>query len=175
MRSLASDRQLRHELAHARFVRASYERLQGHPDTARRLLTEVLPVFRKAGDFRCTARTLRELAQPSVNGDPGARTELLLESLRAAAIAGGPAIRARVLADLTTAAFSSGNLILAARCAGALEALTPQVPRKAADPSAALPADPALTATMRDPAYATFVAEGRTGGIDLLTRLYSRP
>ena len=121
----ASGQQLKHELAHARFVRASYERLQGYPDTARMLLDEVLPVFRKAGDFRCTARVLRELAQPSINGDPAARTELLLESLRAAAIAGGPAMRAHVLADLTAAAFSSGNLILAARCAGGTRSTRP--------------------------------------------------
>jgi hypothetical protein len=84
-------------------------------------------------------------------------------------------MRAHVLADLTAAAFSSGNLILAARCAGALEALSPQAPRQAADPPAAPPADPALTATMRNPAYATFVEEGRAGGIDLLTRLYFPP
>jgi hypothetical protein len=118
---------------------------------------------------------LRELAQPSVNDDPAARTGLLLESLRAAAIAGGPGMRARVLGDLTMAAFSSGNLILTARCAGALEALSLRAPGQAADPSAALPADPALNATLRDPAYASFIEEGRAGGIDLLTRLYYRP
>jgi predicted ATPase/DNA-binding CsgD family transcriptional regulator len=168
----ASGQQLRHERAHARFARASYERLQAHPDTARRLLEEVLPVFRTAGDLRCTARVLRELAQPPINDDPAARTGLLLESLCAAAIAGGPGMRARVLGDLTAAAFSSGNLILAARCAGALEALNLRAPGTAADPSAALPADPALHATVRGPAYASFVEEGRVGGIDLLTRLY---
>jgi len=35
-------------------------------------------------------------------------------------------------------------------------------------------ADPALDATVRDPAYAGFAEEGRIGGIDLLTRLYFR-
>jgi len=168
----ASGRQLRHELAHARFTRASYERLQGRPGEAQRLLEEVLPVFRTAGDLRCTARVLRELAQPSINADPAARTDLLLESLHAAAIVGGPGMRARVLADLTAAAFSSRNLVLTARCAGALEALNRQAPREAADLAAAILADPARNAAMCDPAYASFFEEGRAGGIDLLTRLY---
>ena len=121
----ASGQQLKHELAHARFVRASYERLRstGHCADAARRGASGLP--EDHSDFRCTTRVLRELAQPSINGDPAARTELLLESLRAAAIAGGPAMRAHVLADLTAAAFSSGNLILAARCAGGTRSTRP--------------------------------------------------
>ena len=67
-------------------------------------------------------------------------------------------MHARILADLTTAGFSAGNLILAARCAGELESLGTPAPHKTADP-----------------AYATFVEEGRAGGIELLTRLYPWP
>jgi predicted ATPase/DNA-binding CsgD family transcriptional regulator len=172
--SYASGRGLKHELAHIRRARASYEHLQGHSVAARRLLTEVLPVFQRAGDFRCIARTLCELAQPAITGNQAARTDLLLEALRAAAIASGPARHEQILADLIAAAVSAGDLVLATRCAGALEALSARAPREAAEPPLALPVDPVLTGTWRDPAYATFFSEGRAGGIGLLMALYPR-
>jgi hypothetical protein len=134
----------------------------------------VLPVFRKAGDFRCIARTLHELARLQMTDDPAAVTGLLLESLHAAAIASSPAMHARILTDLITAAASTGDLALAARCAGALEAVGTQVPHVAADRASTLPASSVLKATLRGPTYATFIEEGRAGGIDLLTTLYPR-
>lgn len=105
--------------------------------------------------------------------DPAIATDLLLESLRAAAIASGPAMHERVLAGLVPAAAAAGDMVLAARCAGALEALGhPQ--HEISDPAIPPPTDPALTAALRKPAYATFIGEGRAGGIDLITTLYPR-
>ncbi|MGE5287222.1 MAG: ATP-binding protein [Micromonosporaceae bacterium] len=171
--SYAASHGYQHELAHTRRARAAYERIQGHTDTARQLLNEVLPVFRQAGDFRCIARTLLELAQTPITGDPAAATNLLLRSLRAAAIASGPALHAQILAGLVAAGAAAGDLVLAARCLGALEALG-----KPAQPGPANPAlahtDPALMRTLREPAYTTYVSEGHAGGIDLITTLYPR-
>jgi predicted ATPase/DNA-binding CsgD family transcriptional regulator len=170
--SFVSSQGLRHELAHIRSVRAGYERLQGHPGHARQLLDQVLPVFRQAGDFRCVARTLLELARPELTGDPATATGFLLESLRAAAIAGGPAMCAQVLADLAATGVRAGNLVLAARCAGALEALG-VAPDQHSEPGKPV-FGPALQAQLGTPAYRTFAEEGQAGGIELITALYPR-
>jgi predicted ATPase/DNA-binding CsgD family transcriptional regulator len=171
--SYAADHGLRLELAHVRRARASYQLVHGQPEAARPLLDAALPVFRQAGDFRCVARTLFALAEPSLTSDPAAAADLLLECLRAAAIASGPVMNERVLTGLVSAAASAGDMVLAARCAGALEALgTAQ--RGISGPAFPPAADPALTAALRKPAYATFVGDGRAGGIDLITTLYPR-
>lgn len=172
--SYASSHGLKHELAHIQRARAGYQRITGHPGEARRLLDAALPVFRHAGDFRCIARTLLELAQPSLTEDPATAKDLLLACLRAATIASGPAMHARVLAGLLSAAASAGDLVLAARCLGVLEA--PGGPARPGypDPGSGPAADPELERTLRGPGYATFVSEGRTGGIDLITTLYPR-
>ncbi len=171
--SYAAGRGYKHELAHSRRVRATYERIQRRPDTARRLLDAVLPVFRQAGDFRCIARTLLELAQLATADDPAAAAGLLLQSLRAAAIASGPATHAQILAELITAAAAADDLVLSARCLGVLDALG-----HAAGPGAAQPAlpsaDSSVERTLRAPAYATYISEGHAGGVDLITALYPR-
>jgi hypothetical protein len=66
--------------------------------------------------------------------------------------------------------------VLAARCLGALQAITGPAPD---GPGPGLPApgtalDPGLRQALSQPAYATFVSEGRDGGIDLITALYPR-
>jgi hypothetical protein len=170
--SYAASHGLRLELAHVRRARADYQLMQGQHEAARHLLDAALPVFRQAGDFRCIARTLFELAQPSMTSDPAAVADLLLECLRAAAIASGPVMTERVLTGLISAAASAGDMVLAARCAGALEALGEE--REISGPAVMSPAEPALTAELRRPAYATFIGEGRAGGIDLITALYPR-
>lgn len=172
--SYASRHGYEHELAHIRLTRASYQRIRGHSGPARDLLDAALPVFRQAGDFRCLARTLFELAQPPITDDPAATIDLLLQALPAAALAGGPAMHARILAALIAAAAATDDLVLAARCLGVLDAL--DAPGKAAtretpDP-APPPPSPALKQTLQGPAYATFVSEGRAGGIELITTLY---
>jgi hydrogenase maturation factor HypE len=58
-----------------------------------------------------------------------------------------------------TVAAVAGDLVLAARCLGALTAL-------------GQPAEAEADQALQDPAYATFVSEGRAGGIDLITTLY---
>jgi predicted ATPase/DNA-binding CsgD family transcriptional regulator len=159
----AAGQGLRHELAHIHRVRASYELVHGHPAAARPLLEGALRVFRNAGDFRCVARTLLDLADPAVGSSPADATRLLAESLRAAAISSAPQMHARILARLMTAARSAGDLTLAARCLGALEALG-----EPASAGAGPAASAELRRTLAQPAYATFVSEGRTGGIALL-------
>ena len=171
--SYAASRGYKHELAHARRVRATYERIQRRPDTARCLLNAVLPVFRQAGDFRCVARTLLELAQLGKADDPASAAGLLLQSLQAAAIASGPATHAQILGELVATAAAADNLVLSARGLGALDALGNAAGPGAAEP-ALPPADPALERTLRAPAYATYVSEGHAGGIDLITALYPR-
>jgi hypothetical protein len=148
--SYAASHGYRHERAHIQLVRASYLRICGQPAQARELLGAVLPVFRHAGDFRCIARALLELAEPDITGDPPAAVDLLLQSLPAAAIAGDPDMSRRVLTGLTGAAAAAGDLVLAARCRGALGGAPPQGD------------------------YATFASEGATGGIALITALYPR-
>ena len=170
--SYAASRGYKHELAHARRVRATYERIQRRPDTAQRLLDAVIPVFRQAGDFRCIARAILELAELS-KADPAATAGLLLQSLRAAAIASGPATHAQILGELIAAAAAAGELVLSARCLGALDASGNAAGPGAAQP-ALPPADPALERTLRAPAYATYVGEGHAGGINLITALYPR-
>ncbi|HLK72603.1 MAG TPA: LuxR C-terminal-related transcriptional regulator [Streptosporangiaceae bacterium] len=145
----------RHELAHVRLARAKYQRIRGDSGASRPLLDAALPVFRQAGDFRCTARTFLELAGLRAACEPAAARDLLLQGVPAAAITRDPILQAQILARLMTAGAAVGDLVLAARCRGALAALGQPAP-----------ADPA------GPAYATFVSEGRAGGIDLISTLY---
>ena len=100
-----------------------------------------------------------------------AATDLLLQGLGMAMLAGGESLCAQVLASLTTTAAEAGDLPLAARALGALDALGQlQAP---ADPAAARPAVPAdLASALRAPACAIYVAEGRAGGISLIITLY---
>jgi predicted ATPase/DNA-binding CsgD family transcriptional regulator len=164
--SYAASHGYRHELAHIRYVRAVYERMQGRLDAARELLDGVLTVFRQAGDFRCVTRTLLELAEHHRPGQPGAAADLLLQGLGMAMLAGGGSLCAQVLASLATAATAAGDLPLAARAFGALDAL---------GTAEARPAVPARLATaLQAPACATYVEEGRAGGIGLITTLYPR-
>jgi hypothetical protein len=172
--SYASGRGLTHELAHIRRARAGYERIQGRPGTARHLLDAALPVFRQAGDFRCIARTLSDLADPACCDGPAVAKDLLVQALGVAAIVSGPAIQEHILAGLITAGGAVDDLTLAARCLGALDALGKPAEQMAAGRDGAPPPAPDLIRTLRGPGYATFVSEGRAGGIDLLTTLYSR-
>jgi hypothetical protein len=168
--SYAASHGYRHELAHIHLVRAEYERGQGRLDAARELLDGALPVFRQAGDFRCVARTLLELAVYHRPGDPAAAADLLLQGLGMAMLA-SESLCAQVLASLTTTAAAAGDLPLAARALGALDALGQ--PQAQADPAAAqltIPAD--LASALRAPACSTYVAEGRAGGISLIITLY---
>ena len=66
-------------------------------------------------DFRCTTRTLLELAEHHRPGHPEAAAGLLLQGLEMAMPASGASLGARVLASLTTAAAAAGDLPLAAR------------------------------------------------------------
>ncbi|MGE5136508.1 MAG: ATP-binding protein [Gemmatimonadota bacterium] len=163
----AGSRGWRHELAHIHRVQAVYERMQGRPAEARGLLERCLPVFRQAGDFRCTARTLLELGAHHREGEPAAAADLLLQGLGMAMIAGDGPLRARILAALTRAAAAAGDLPLAARAFGTLSGEQP-----AGSGDDTLPAE--LVETLRAPAYATFVAEGRAGGPALLGTRYPR-
>jgi hypothetical protein len=72
-------------------------------------------------------------------------------------------MQAKVLARLVSVAAAAGDRALAARCLGALDAL-----------GRAGAADRELGASLRDPACATFVCEGRAGGIAVITALYRR-
>jgi hypothetical protein len=177
--SYVASRGYQHELAHIRRVRGSYQRIQGHPGAAWELLEVALPVFRHAGDFRCTCRVLFELAQlaragDDAAGDPAVAMDLLLQCLGVAAVAGDPAVPGRVLADLVGVAAAAGDLVLAARCLGALDAVGKQSKRENAGQIPAAATGSALTHTLAEPAYATFVGEGRAGGIDLILTLYPR-
>jgi predicted ATPase/DNA-binding CsgD family transcriptional regulator len=161
--SFAASRGYWHELAHIHNVRAVYERMQGRLDTARDLLDSALTVFRQAGDFRCTTRALIELAEHHRPGDPAAAADLLLRGLEMAMLAGGGLLRARVLVSLITAAAAAGDLPLAARALGVLDALGRlQAP--------AVPAD--LAKDLQAPAFNSYVEEGRVGGINLIIALY---
>jgi hypothetical protein len=160
-----------HELAHIRYVRAVYERTQGRLADARDLLDRALPVFRQAGDFRCTTRTLLELADHHRPGRPAAAAGLLLQGLGLAMLASGGPLCARVLASLTAAAAEAGDLPLAARAFGALDALDqPPGPSGPAQAGPAVPAD--LADVLRAPVCALYLAEGRAGGISLIIALY---
>lgn len=154
-----------HELAHVRLTRAAYERISGSPEAARPMLDSCLPVFRNAGDLRCVARTLVELASHEAGHDPPTAADLLLQALPAAAMS-DTALVSAVLSQLIAAAAAADDLVLAARCLGALQALD------GPDPVSAV--DPALTEALTRTAYATFYNEARTGGIELLTALYPR-
>jgi hypothetical protein len=167
------------ELAHIRRVRGSYQRIRGDPGAAWQQLEMALPVFRHAGDFRCTCRVLFELAQLALAGDdaagdPAVAADLLLQCLGAAAAAGDPAVPARVLADLVTTAAAAGDLVLAARCLGALEAVRDQARLGTGRAVPAPATEPGLASTLAQPGYAAFVSEGRDGGIGLITTLYPR-
>jgi predicted ATPase/DNA-binding CsgD family transcriptional regulator len=169
--SYAAGHGYRHELAHIHYVRAIYERTQGRLEGARELLDRALPVFRQAGDFRCTTRTLLELADHHQSGHPAAATDLLLQGLGMAMLAGGGSLCARVLASLTTAAAATGDLPLAARALGALDALDrPQAPSSRAQAWPSVPAD--LADVLSASACAPYVDEGRAGGISLIIALY---
>ena len=113
--SYAASHGYRHELAHIHYVRAVCERMQGRLEAARNLLDGALTIFRQAGDFRCTTRTLLELAEHHRPGHPEAAASLLLQGLETAMPASGASLSARVLASLTTAAAAAGDLPLAAR------------------------------------------------------------
>lgn len=167
--AFAASRGYRHELAHIHRVQAVYLRMQGDLAAARPLLDRALPVFRQAGDFRCTSKTLLEIAGHHLPGDPGAAAALLLQSLPMAALAADTSLRARILAALTSAAAAAGDLPLAARALGALDAPGEQPPA-GAEPAPEVPAE--LTRTLRAPAYATFLAEGKAGGTGLITTRY---
>ena len=162
--SYAARRGLVHELAHIRLVRAGLAQIRGLPGPARELLGTALPVFRQAGDFRCVARALLQLADPAITEDPAEATRLLLECLPAALLAGGRALQGQVLARLMEAGAAAGDLVLAARSRGALESLGNAPPPAG---------DPALTAMLQEPAYATFVSEGRAGRAELLINRYA--
>ena len=171
--SYAASHGYRHELAHIHYVRAVYERIQGRLETARKLLDAALTVFRQAGDFRCTTRTLLELAEHHRPGHPEAAVGLLLQRLELAMLASGASLGARVLASLTTAAAAAGDLPLAARALGALDALG--LPHSEAGRAGAQTAAPAnLAATPYAPACASYLEEGRPGGISLIITLYPR-
>jgi predicted ATPase/DNA-binding CsgD family transcriptional regulator len=171
--SYAASHGYRHELAHIHYVRAVYERMQGRLEAARDLLGGALTVFRQAGDFRCTTRTLLELAEHHRPGHPEAAADLLLQGLEMAMLASGPSLGARVLASLTTAAAAAGDLPLAARAFGALDALgLPQCEPGRAGAQTAVAPD--LAATLYAPACTTYLEEGRVGGISLIITLYPR-
>jgi predicted ATPase/DNA-binding CsgD family transcriptional regulator len=171
--SYAASHGYQHELAHIHYVRAVYERQQGRLDAARELLDSALTVFRQAGDFRCTTRTLLELAGHHRPGDPAAAADLLLQGLGMAMLASGESLAARVLASLATAAAQAGDLPLAARAFGALDALgLPQSEPGRTSAQAAVPPD--LATALYAPACATYLEEGRVGGIRLIITLYPR-
>src|SRR5579875_1212370 len=162
-----------HELAHIHLVRAVYARQQGRADAARELLDGALTVFRQDGDFRCVTRTLLELAGHHRPGQPEAAADLLLQGLGMAMLAGSGALCRHVLAGLDTAAAEAGNLPLAARALGALDALgQPQAQAGTGDDSPSVPAG--LASALQDAACAVYVQEGRAGGISLIISLYSR-
>jgi hypothetical protein len=167
--SFAASHGYRHELAHIHLVRATYERMQGRLEDARDLLDSALPVFRQAGDFHCTARTLLELADYHRPDDPAAASDLLLQGLGLAMLAGGGPLCARVLASLATTA--AADLPLAARALGALDALG-QASASAGDTRPGVSAD--LANAVQTPAYATYLEEGRVGGISLIVSRYPR-
>ncbi|HET7018605.1 MAG TPA: LuxR C-terminal-related transcriptional regulator [Streptosporangiaceae bacterium] len=162
----------RHELAHIHQVQAVYERRQGRLDAARELLDSTLPVFRQAGDFRCTTRTLLELAEHHLRDDSRAAVDLLLQGLGMAMLAGSESLRAQVLATLITTAAEAGDLPLAARAYGALDALHPPAQASPAGTRPAVPAD--LVSSLQTTACAAYAEEGRAGGIRLITTLYPR-
>ena len=162
-----------HELAHIHQVRAVYERRQGRLDSARELLDGSLPVFRQAGDFRCIIRTLLELAEHHLLGASEAAVGLLLQGLGMAMLADSGSLGVQVLANLTTAAAEAGDLPLAARAYGALDALCP--PPGQAESANGRPGIPAeLVRSLQAASGAAYAEEGRVGGIRLITTLYPR-
>jgi predicted ATPase/DNA-binding CsgD family transcriptional regulator len=174
--SFAASHGLTHELAHIRRTRAGYLLIRDQPAAALELLEAAMPVFRQAGDFRCVARTLADLARPALTADPAAQADFLLGALGAAAIASGPPLQAQVLTALTGAAAGAGDLVLAARCLGALQAIAGEAP-DGPGPGRGVPRvalDRGLQQALGQPAYATFVSEGQEGGIGLITALYPR-
>jgi hypothetical protein len=85
----------------------------------------------------------------------------------------GESLAARVLASLAAVAAEAGDLPLAARAFGALDALGPPQPGPGrASAPAAVP--PGLAAALYAPGCATYLEEGRVGGISLIITLYPR-
>lgn len=138
--SYAASHGYAHEQAHVWLVRAGFRLLHGQPDAARDLLGAALPAFRRAGDFRCVSRALLDLARITRPADPAGAARLLIQSLHAAAVAPAPALPEQILAELAGTAASAGDLVLAARSLGALEALAdgpaPQAPGQDTAPQA---------------------------------------
>jgi predicted ATPase/DNA-binding CsgD family transcriptional regulator len=163
--SYAASHGYAHEQAHVWLIRAGYQVLHGQPDAARDLLGAALPVFRQAGDFRCVSRALLDLARLTRPGDPAGAARLLIQSLHAAAVAPARALPEQILAELAGTAASAGDLVLAARSLGALEALGPR-------PDAGPAGSPALRRAREEPAYAGYLSEGRAGGAGVLLALY---
>ncbi len=161
----------RHELAHARLTRAIYERISGRPESALPMLDAVLLIFRQAGDLRCVARTLIELAARQSGLDQAEAVDLLLQALPSAAMT-EEAVRRTVLTKLVGAADAAGDLVLAARCLGALQAL--RQPGRPGSPAQDCDVDQALARRLTHGAYATYFGEGLAGGTGLLTTLYPR-
>ena len=88
-------------------------------------------------------------------------------------LASGASLGARVLASLTTAAAAAGDLPLAARAFGALDALgLPQSESGRAGAQTTVPPD--LVTALYSPGCATYLEEGRAGGISLIVTLYPR-
>jgi hypothetical protein len=135
------------------------------------MLDTSLQVFRQAGDLRCVARTLIEMAAHASGPDPAAAADLLLQALPAAAVSDAD-LRVAVLTELVSAGAAAGNLVLAARCLGALHALRPL--DQPGQPAKAGAADQALAARLRRDAYATYFDEGLAGGAGLVCALYPR-
>jgi hypothetical protein len=167
----ASAHGLAHELAHARLTRAYYDRISGRPDSAEPMLDASLLVFRQAGDLRCVARTLIEMAAHESGRDQAAAVDLLLQALPAAAVSNAE-LRVAVLTKLFGDGSAAGNLALAARCPGALRAHRP--PDQPGQPAEAGAVDQALGARLTRDAYATYFEEGQAGGAALVCALYPR-
>jgi predicted ATPase/DNA-binding CsgD family transcriptional regulator len=167
--AFASRMQFSHELAHIRRVRSEYERIQGRLPEARRLLDEVIGVFRAAGDIRCLVRSLLELARFHLSGRPDMATTILLDALTAAVLGGDASLQSRVLSVLAVTADAAGDVPLAARALGALDSLPAE--RSRSGPRVpAIPPD--LRRRLLEPPAQIYAEEGRAGGPSLLLAMY---
>jgi hypothetical protein len=167
--AFAGRMQFSHELAHIRRVRAEYERIQGRLPEARRLLDEVIGVFRVAGDIRCLVRSLLELARFHLSGRPDTATTILLDALTAAVLGGDTSLQSRVLTVLAVTADAAGDVPLAGRALGALDSLPAE--RSRSGPRVpAVPPD--LRSRLFEPPAEIYAEEGRAGGPSLLLAMY---